>query len=312
MRGFIANTHHEWFDFLSEKSYWEEVNFWNPSDFYSFRGEPGSPFFFRLKAPRNAIGGFGIVSRFEKLPEWLAWECFESGNGASSFKEFADRLHLLRMNNRITSRFETPKIGCIILSSAVFFPEYLWIDQPSDWGRQNMRYKGYDLTQGEGLRIWKSCLNVLRMNEYKEIVVSTGAMECDRYGDPILVTPRMGQGTFRLAVTSAYARACAVTNEHSLPVLEAAHIKPYASGGEHAVRNGILLRSDLHRLFDRGYMTITPELKIEISDKLRQDYANGRTYYPLHGQHVTVPQLLTDQPDQELLRWHNDSVFRAV
>jgi putative restriction endonuclease len=312
MRGFIANTHHDWFDFLSKKSYWEEVNFWNPSDFYSFLGEPGSPFFFRLKAPRNAIGGFGIVSRFEKLPEWLAWECFESGNGASSFNEFADRLQSLRMMNKIVSRSETPQIGCIILSSVVFFPEHLWIEQPSDWGRQNMRYKGYDLTQGEGLRIWKSCMNITRMNAYKEIVFSTEAMERDRYGEPILITPRMGQGTFRLAVTSAYERACAVTNEHSLPVLEAAHIKPYASGGEHAVRNGILLRSDLHRLFDRGYMTVTPELHIEISAKLRQDYANGRTYYPLHGQSIAVPQSSTDRPDRDLLRWHNDSVFKAA
>ena len=45
MKGWIANTHHGWFDFLARKPYWPEVNFWTPSDYYAFRGEPGSPFF---------------------------------------------------------------------------------------------------------------------------------------------------------------------------------------------------------------------------------------------------------------------------
>lgn len=74
MNGYVANTHPHWFDFLSKNREWEEVNFWSPFDYYSFRGTVGSPFFFRLLAPRNAIGGFGIVTSFSKLPEWLAWE----------------------------------------------------------------------------------------------------------------------------------------------------------------------------------------------------------------------------------------------
>jgi putative restriction endonuclease len=124
---------------------WDEVNFWNPSDFYSFRGDPGSPFFFRLKAPRNAIGGFGIVARFDKLPEWLAWECFEQGNGAGTLGELQARLRSLRETNRIAGGAGLPRIGCIVLSGAVFFPEEMWVKQPRDWGRQNMRYKTYDL-----------------------------------------------------------------------------------------------------------------------------------------------------------------------
>ena len=109
MRGYVANTHHDWFDFLAQQRRWDEVNFWNPSDYYAFRGEPGSPFFFRLKSPRNAIGGFGIVARFDKLPEWLAWECFEQGNGASTLEEFQARLQSLRATNRIEGRSELLK-----------------------------------------------------------------------------------------------------------------------------------------------------------------------------------------------------------
>ena len=71
-----------------------------------------------------------------------------------------------------------------------------------------------------------------------------------RFGEPTLVRPRLGQGASASVVTDAYQRRCAVTKERTLPVLEAAHIKPYADGGEHRIDNGLLLRRDLHTLRD--------------------------------------------------------------
>ena len=121
-----------------------------------------------------------------------------------------------------------------------------------------------------------------------------------RYGTPQLIAPRLGQGIFRVAVMDAYGRACAVTQEHSLPALEASHIQPYAKDGPHDVRNGILLRADLHRLFDQGYVTITPAYRIEVSSRLKEDYRNGRSYYPLHGAPVVVPTSATDAPSVRL------------
>ena len=90
-------------------------------------------------------------------------------------------------------------------------------------------------------------------------------------------------------MTEAYNRACAVTQEHSLPALEAAHIRPFAKEGPHEVRNGLLLRADLHRLFEQGYLTVTPNYTLEVSDRLRHDYQNGRSYYPLRGTRISVP-----------------------
>jgi hypothetical protein len=52
-----------------------------------------------------------------------------------------------------------------------------------------------------------------------------------RYGNPLMVRPRLGQGSFRVLVTETYQRRCALTGEKTLPVLEAAHIKPYAELG---------------------------------------------------------------------------------
>jgi len=73
MEGWVAVTHADWFDVLARKQSWEKANFWTPSDHDAFNGPPGAPFLFTLKAPRNAIGGFGLCPRFPKLPEWLAW-----------------------------------------------------------------------------------------------------------------------------------------------------------------------------------------------------------------------------------------------
>jgi putative restriction endonuclease len=134
-------------------------------------------------------------------------------------------------------------------------------------------------------------------------------IEENRYGDPVPVRPRLGQGTFRIAVMQAYRGACAITTEHSLPALEAAHIQPFAEGGRHEVRNGLFLRSDLHRLFDRGYVTVTPDCVFRVGDRLREDYANGHTYYPLNGRRLVLPGALEERPARELLAWHGERVF---
>ena len=102
-----------------------------------------------------------------------------------------------------------------------------------------------------------------------------------------------------------------MTRERTLPVLQAAHIKPYAEGGEHDVRNGLLLRSDLHVLFDRGYVTVTPDLHMEVSRRIREEFENGRDYYALHGRTLNVPELVALRPHSDHLKWHNESVFRG-
>src|SRR5258708_29817376 len=72
------------------------------------------------------------------------------------------------------------------------------------------------------------------------------------WGEPTLIRPRLGQGAFRIVVTDNYQRRCAVTGERTLPALDAAHIRPYAEQGVHEPINGLLLRRDIHSLFDRG------------------------------------------------------------
>ena len=133
--------------------------------------------------------------------------------------------------------------------------------------------------------------------------------ESPRYGSDVTVKPRLGQGGFRIIITDAYERRCAVSGERVLPVLEAAHIRPYSRGGEHSLNNGILLRSDLHILFDQGYLTIAPDNHLEVSAKIRDEFENGREYYAFQGEAIRSPQ----HPDQILSKdnivWHNEHVY---
>jgi putative restriction endonuclease len=127
----------------------------------------------------------------------------------------------------------------------------------------------------------------------------------------MLVMPRLGQGSFRVLVTDAYNRRCAMTGEKALPVLEAAHIRPYSSGGRHELSNGLLLRSDLHRLFDKGYLTVDPnENVIVVSRRLKEEFDNGDEYYPLHGKPVQPPTGRNALPAREHLAYHSEHVFR--
>ena len=142
-----------------------------------------------------------------------------------------------------------------------------------------------------------------------DLAAPLAAGEGLRYGKPQVVTPRLGQGTFRVSVIDAYERACAVTGEHALPALEAAHIRRFKDEGPHDVQNGILLRADLHRLLDKGYLTFTRDCRLEVSRRLKQDFENGRTYYPLHGQSLNVPPAAGERPATAFIDWHNEHVY---
>jgi hypothetical protein len=106
-----------------------------------------------------------------------------------------------------------------------------------------------------------------------------------------------------------YQRRCAVTQERTLPVLEAAHIRPYAMQGTHEVSNGLLLRTDLHKLFDRGYVTISQDQRFEVSSRIKEEFENGRDYYALHGKEVCFPKLPDLRPSPAALEWHRDNSF---
>jgi len=78
------------------------------------------------------------------------------------------------------------------------------------------------------------------------------------------------------------------------------------------IDNGLLLRSDIHRLYDRAYVTVTPgDYRFRVSRRLHDDFDNGEPYYPLHGLEIARPSRLEERPNKEYLEWHADTVFRG-
>lgn len=308
-RGYIGLTDPDWYTFLSVHPRVDEVNFWQPHGGRVFRTlSRGEPFFFKLRAPLKQIAGFGFFERFETMPAWMAWECFGEMNGAPDFESMVDRI--LRLRDDGGSQRGDFLIGCIMVTAPVFFKPEEWVTPPSDWARTGIQQgKRYSLASGEGKRLFDECIErAARAERYWNVDrVADGA----RYGAPSLIQPRLGQGLFSLAVRDAYRGACAVTGEHSAPVLEAAHIIPYGRGGMHRVDNGLLLRSDLHRLFDCGYVTVTPDYEFLVGDSLREDYRNGRSYYALSGSKITVPESPMFRPSREFLEWHRRELYRG-
>ncbi|MFP4002943.1 MAG: HNH endonuclease, partial [Alphaproteobacteria bacterium] len=261
---------------------------------------------FRLKSPRNVIGGFGVFSHASKLPISLAWEAFGIKNGARSFAEMRERIGRLR--SREGGPLTDYVIGARILVQPVFLPEHLWIPQPESWSGPIVVGKTYSTEDREGLRLWERVMEAAQLAEAPQ--AGFGEQPARRYGEPTLIRPRLGQGAFRVSVTDAYSRKCAVSGGKVLPALEAAHIRPYREGGQHEVSNGILMRRDIHSVFDAGYVTVDEDHRLVVSDRVRTEFNNGEEYQRMHGAKLILPSSTAHQPDVEALRWHNERVFR--
>jgi putative restriction endonuclease len=309
MNFFVAVTDYDWFLLHASKSRVEEVNFWRPSSGAPFKAlRTGEMLLFKLHAPRNFIVGGGFFTRFIQLPISLAWEAFREGNGVRSLSEMRDRIAKYRRPPIAPT--ENPSVGCILLAEPFFFSEANWIPIPSDFSLNIVQGKGYNSKDGTtGQALWEAVterLSTLASASPDPGPATIAAVENARYGEPMLVRPRLGQGTFRVIVTDAYERRCTITGERTLPVLEAAHIKPYGSGGPHVPENGLLLRSDLHTLLDQGYMTVdADQLKVVISSRIREEFENGRDYYQLHGRAIRLPRDTSSLPSREYLAFHN-------
>jgi len=305
MRGFVAVTDPGWYERLAALGQDRgpmDANFWRPSA-RRVALPTGTPFLFKLRAPANAIAGFGYFASFSVLPDWLAWDTFGEANGVASLAELRTRLHKIREGASIDADPQG-RIGCSLIAEARFFPRNQWVTAPSDWKPRTQTGASIDLTVGEGLRVWSDCLT-----RFPQAAASVMAPQRPRYGAPAMYRPRLGQGIFRVQVLDAYQRACAVTREHSLVVLEAAHVRAYADGGEHEVRNGLALRTDLHKLFDRGYVTIDDQMRLLVGRRLKADFDNGKSYYQLTGTPLALPSDAKQRPMAAALAWHREHRF---
>lgn len=113
------------------------------------------------------------------------------------------------------------------------------------------------------------------------------------------IVQRQGHAGFRQQLLDAYGRRCAVTGESAEAVLEAAHIQPYLGPRTNDVTNGLLLRADLHTLFDVHLIGVDPNGNLVVSPRL-----DGTSYANRHGTPVNRPLRAAQQPSKRRLAAH--------
>jgi putative restriction endonuclease len=302
---YVGITDRDWFRFLRARSA-VEMNFWRPRNTTDFGAiKPGELFLFKLKYPENKIVGGAYLVKHTILPLNLAWDVFREANGCDSFAIFQRKISSLRGDME-----RNPMMGCTVLTDPFYLSDSELWPAPEDWSANIVSGKSYDATQGEGARLFERAKDaaIIQHSDDNLVLREDGP----RYGTEHTIKPRLGQGGFRIVVLEGYERRCSITGEKTLPVLEAAHIRPYSEMGPHDISNGLLLRSDWHTLFDDGYVTITNDLRIEVSKRIREEFSNGRDYYAHHGCLLKiVPKEASSRPAKEFLEWHQTKCFQG-
>ena len=111
---------------------------------------------------------------------------------------------------------------------------------------------------------------------------------------------RQGQPQFRATLLTAYSGRCAITGTDAIQALEAAHILPYSGPKTNHVQNGMILRSDVHSLFDRGLLGVEPEdYSVVMSDVL-----SNSSYSDYERLRIRLPRVKNERPSPDAL-WNH-------
>lgn len=319
MKAAVAPTDERWAEFLAEHPEQTEANFWQPSASGRFRLlREGEPFLFKTKSPvpgrvfrrwgPNQLVGGGFFSGYVALSIGEAWDFYGEGNGVASLADLIARIARFR----VEATDADTTIGCVLLRNLFFMPPERALPQPHDFAGNLTRARGYDLA-GSGRHV-----DVLfnTMLGDAEIRWEDGPSSAPGHNDPVefreyLTRARLGQDAFKDMVLASYERRCAVTGNRVVPALEAAHIRPVTRGGVHALANGLLLRSDVHRLFDRGLLGINERFELQVSPLLRARWGNGKEFYDHAGSVIRLPDAKRDRPSRDSIAWHMDTIFLA-
>lgn len=314
MTPFIANTDKRWFDFLSTRAAGgtvDEVNFWQPRATRPMKAmAPGEPVFFRLKSPHHVVAGYGFFAHFKVVPVEDAWGLFGWKNGDDSFAGFLRRIGGYRGEDLSIAANRRKPIGCTLLRDARFWPEDRWLRwrQSEGWAPNIVQGK----TERDPHRAQFLLSRIVddAAHPPEDLVGPFQPLDSDeRIWVDRPVADRQGQGTFRLRLLDSYGK-CAITGEKTRPVLDAAHIQAYRGPRSNHVQNGLLLTKEFHTLFDRGYVSVTPDYTVRVSPALREHYDNGVRYYAYDGQPLRkTPDNPEHRPSREALDWHHQRVF---
>ena len=331
MRIVVGVTDNRWAASLRDCEDLTEANFWQPSP-HGFKAlSPGEPFLFKTKDPKKfsnvdipgySLVGGGFFDEYVELRVSETWTIWGAANGVASEAELLSRAQAYRSRSKSLVDPD-PTIGCVILRNIFFAEPGDELREPENWARNIVTYVGYNTEEVAARTDTDYVAHAFALLQRRARIDFAWEPDLrgvnldwdgERYGKPALVRPRMGQGHFKRAVAEAYRHRCAVTTSATFPSLEAAHIRPFAEGGRHAVSNGLLLRTDVHRLYDRGYLSVDADLRLRVSPQLRAHGWNGVEFYEREaaGYKISAPSDASLQPDRDALAWHFETRFRAA
>jgi putative restriction endonuclease len=119
---------------------------------------------------------------------------------------------------------------------------------------------------------------------------------------------RVGQAAFRRLLIDTYSHVCAFTGPQLEETLQAAHIQPYVDAESNHVRNGLLLRADMHVLFDLGLLTLSDDLRIQVSPKLK---GRAPDVEGLHGVKAALKNSLAIEPSPAAIAFHRTEIYAS-
>ena len=292
----LAPTDTNWFHFLRDRAPLAIVNFWTPTDWNVKSLSSGDYWYFVLKGrePRR-LGGGGKFSHYEILKTSQAWERYGTGNGVESKEVLIKKLNDYKQRNSRNYTYQNdPDIGCIVLADCIFLEDNRQrhvSEYALEFAPSIVKYKTFQVAP-------------LHLCDFDENTVKDSnellSDEDTRKRTLSSIVTRQGQSSFRQSLIVAYNSKCAITGCDAIDALEAAHIMPYRGPHSNTVRNGLLLRSDIHTLFDLGKITISNEYKVILHHDLMDT-----TYHELNGKLINLPTNRDDWPSLLALNEHN-------
>jgi putative restriction endonuclease len=297
MRAWVAVTDVNWYRFLLAKPELPLVNFWKPSGASFHTVREGEYVFFKAKKPISEIVGGGVYGGYAVSRLIEAWHMLGEANGAQTLDDL----------QRLIKKGPDDLIGCTFIHQPVFFAEHKSYPVPPDWHSNLQTGKRYEMSDPRYAAYFAGLMQCIP----HPAVEITPDDDDPVFGTPHLSPTRLYQNEFHLKVSTAYHDRCAITGSRIRPALQAAHILPVGKGGKNRTVNGLLLRSDVHAMFDGGYLGVDPGYHLRVSPRLRDEFGNGEQFYAKAGEVVALPDHQADQPHPGFLEWHMDTVFRT-
>lgn len=255
---------------------------------------------------RQLIFGYGVVERVDRQPGIKEMQrCVGCDSADLTRRRVATpRYHC----NDCGADFDQPRVEAVEVTvyAAVYESSWICFQSPAPVRSLDTVYAGRDRQNAIRLLDWARTLDLL--GYYSSGIEEHLQLELAAQGAPIrgghvpaLVRRRIGQDQFRERLLDRYGTVCAVTGDQPKETLDAAHLAAYAEHPVHEVDGGLLLRADVHRLFDRLLLTFDPrDWRSQVAPQLMERHEH---LHALDDVVIAVPARL--RPSEELVRLHH-------